>query len=703
MGRKYDRRNQWNYTDAVTDSGSAEENRSTIVVGSCPLDCPDACAWLVTVDEPTGAAIKIRGNPHHPITAGELCKKVNPWLSYAADPTRLVEPLRRVGPKGSGEFEPIAWDDAIAEIAERWSAIISRSGGQAIWPYVSTGHQGWIQGSNAHQRLFNRMGAITNHSSICAAGGFAGMSYSLGAGGWTEPEEFAEAGLIICWGTNTKVTNRHLWPFIEQARGRGAKLVVVDPVGSRTAEAADLHLALKPGTDGALALGLMNAIVDAGGADKRFLHERCLGWDEFAPTLADWTPQRVADVCGIDATQVTALATDIVDARQSLGPLAIRMGHGMQRHAHGGQAMRVVACLPAITGAYDQVGGGVLYSLYGDRYGFNLDASRRPDLGTRARTLATTNLAMNLRDLDPPVESIIFWGANPVDSNPDTLGVRSGLSREDLFTVVIDLFPTATTAYADIVLPSTMQHEHLDITGSYHHRYIQWNEPAVEPPGQCLPHTEIFRRLAEAMGYDDPAFFGSDEEFAADLLSSQEMGGAGISVESLRSAGYLPMPDRPGSADRPFGTTSGLFEFVSARAEADGHGLLPNFRSSAEAARPAPGHLALIAAASDHHVNSTFAGTKTVLGRGSQPQLWIHPDDAGPRNITDGAEVELHNERGSARLTAVVTDRTRRGVAATTKGWWGLGLNNTILERDADMASGARFHDNAVLVRPVEP
>jgi len=666
------------------------------VVGSCPLDCPDACSWHVTVDA-DGRAVKLRGNPDHPFTQGGLCPKVNPWLDNAVNPDRLTQPLRRIGAKGEGRFEPVGWDDAIAEMAERFHTIIDRSGGAAIWPYVGTGNLGWVQGSGGRGRVWSRMGASAHHLSICSVGGREGINYTVGTGAWLDAESFAAAGLVIIWGSNTLVTNRHLWPFIEQARANGAQLLVIDPIRTRTAERADMHLAPRPGTDGALALGLCRSIVDRGGADDAFLAERCEGWEPFRESLAEWDLERTSAVTDVPATDIKHLADAIIAAPR----LAMRIGHGIQRHAGGGQAMRVVSCVPAIVGAYDRDGGGTLYSSTGTPKGFNLALSQRPELGNRPRTLTMTNLGHNLTDLDdPPVEALVVYGANPAVSNPQLELLRAGLSRDDLFTVVIDIYPTETVAYADLVLPSTMQHEQLEINDSYHHRYLQWNKPAVKAPGDCLPHTEIFRRLAAAMGYEEPELFASDEQLAADLLDSDELREAGITVDRLRSNGFLPMPDPGPPGQRRFPTPSGRFEFTSAEAERAGHGLLPNYRPPQEAAGPG---LALIAAASEFHINSTFAGTAHTMGRTSTPPFILHPLDAQERGLVDGDTVTVENARGRFQAIVTISDTTRRGVANTTKGWWHHGLNNTVPERDADMAAGAVFHDNAVEVRADEP
>lgn len=664
------------------------------VIGSCPLDCPDACSWVVTVDA-DGKPIKLRGNPDHPYTRGGLCKKVNPWLEFAADPDRLTKPMRRVGPKGAGRFEPISWDDALSEMAARFHGIIDTAGGAAIWPFVGTGNLGWIQGSNGHARLWTRMGASAHRLTICSVAGRAGIEYAAGTGAWLDPEDFVHSGVVTIWGSNTLVTNRHLWPFIDQARAAGAPLIVVDPITTLTAQAADLHLAPRPGTDGALALGVAKAIVDRGGADESFLSERCLGADAFLESLASWDRQTTESTTGVAAADIDRMAELIVES----GPLALRIGHGIQRQANGGQAMRVVSCLPAVTGAYDRQGGGSLYSSTGTPKGFNLERSRRPELGSRPRTLAMTNLGRNLTELnDPPVEALIVYGANPMVSNPETPLVRRGLEREDLFTVVIDLYPTETAAYADLVLPSTMQHEQFEINDSYNHRYFHWNEQAVSAPGECLPHTEIFRRLAAAMGYEEPELFASDADLAADLLDSDELRAAGIDAEKLRTVGFAAIPAALPPADRPFPTPSGRFELASQTAEAAGHGVLPNYRPGREASKLDDGRLALIAAAGDLHINTTFAGTSRNTGRTAPAELILHPDDASVRSLSEGDRARVENERGRFEVNITVSDRSRPGVAAITKGRWDLAINNTVIERDADMGSGAIFHDNAVLV-----
>jgi anaerobic selenocysteine-containing dehydrogenase len=671
---------------------------SRTVHGACPLDCPDACAWEVVLDD-RGEPVRLRGRADHPFTAGGLCPKVNPWLRHARDDSRLTQPLRRVGPKGDGHFVPVSWDDALGEMATRFQAIIERHGGAAIWPFFGTGNLGWVQGANGPGRVWTRMGASGHNMSICSVAGNEGMAHTVGQGDWMDATEFAHSGLVVVWGSNTLVSNRHLWPFIERARAdNDAPMVVIDPIRTRTAEHADLHLAPRPGTDALLALGVSAELVRRNAEDRSFLEERTLGWPEFETMLQGITLEETVERTGIDGADVRRF----VDLLAERSPLGLRVGHGMQRHAAGGQAMRAVACLPAVLGAYDQQGGGSLYSGAGRHKNYNLERSRRPELGDRARTLVHTNLGRNLLELDdPPVDALVVWGANPMVSNPQTELVRRGLARSDLLTVVIDAYPTETTAWADLVLPSTLQHEQTELNDSYNHRHIALNQPAARPPGACLPHTEIFRRLAAAMGYDDAELFASDDALIDDLLDTDDLRAAGIDRVALEQAGHLPLPARHRPAERLFRTPSGRFEFASRAAEAAGHGLLPRPDLAHEAPHPPDGHLALLAPASEHHVNSTFAATSHTLRRADEPPLFLHPDDAASRRLQDGQRVRVVNDRGHFTATLRITTATRPGVAATTKGRWGHPINATTVERDADMGGGAVFHDNAVRVEAV--
>ncbi len=692
--------------------GHPSPPRDGIVLGSCPLDCPDGCSWLVTVSD--GRAVRLRGNPDHPFTRGGLCRKVNPWLTMAADPSRILEPMRRVAPKGPGlpvaeAFEPITWDEALGELATRFTDIIDRSGPAAIWPFAGTGNVGFIQGGAgpAGARLWNHLGVSGHQISICSVSGHVGMSYTTGSAAGMDPEDVAGAGTIVIWGSNTLVTNRHLWPFIEGARADGAPLIVIDPVRTRTADRADIHIQPRVGTDGALALGLARAMIDAGVVDTSFIAARTTGYGEFDAALRPWTPERTAEVCGVNPAVVSSLARTLAGR----GPLAIKLGQGMQRHAGGGQTARIVSCLPALTGDYGRRGGGLVYST-ADRYRFDLEAAGGGGVEGRPRHLAMTNLVANLTTLDdPPVEALLVHGANPVVSNPDTDGVRAALSRPDLFTAVIEVFPTETVDYADLVLPSTLQHEQYEINDSFSHLYVSLNRPAVDPPGQCLPHTEIFRRLATAMAIDEPSLQASDLELAAALLDTEEYRSAGITVEALEERGWARLPSSPAPwlpfADG-FPTPSGRFEFASDRAEREGHGRVPTYRPPTESGRVTAGGPGgaertvydLVAAASDHHVNSVFAGTEVVRSRTGAPPLRINPGDAEREGLADGDAVDVANDRGRFRAVVRLDDGVGPRTVATDKGWWGMGVNATVREVDSDMGRGAVFHDNRVWLEP---
>ena len=669
------------------------------VIGACPLDCPDACSWVVTVDD-DDVPVKLRGNPDHPFTQGGLCVKVNPYLDWASSPDRLLHPLRRVGAKGEGRFERISWDDAFREMAERFQGVIDEWGAEAIWPYAGTGTVGWIQGViGAGKRLFHHLGASRHLATICSVSGHVGMSYTTGSAAGMDPEELVQSGVILLWGTNTLTSNQHLWPFIEEGRAAGATVVVVDPVRTRTAARADIHVAPIPGTDAALALGLMAELGRIGAWDEAWLAEHATGWEEFRDVeLSAWSAERAAAICRIGEGEVRALAELLAEAR----PVGIRSSMGMQRHGGGGQASRVLSCLPAVLGEYGVAGGGICYST-SPAYTLNTHALNRPDLQPGpCRSLAMTRLGEGLLEVDdPPVKALMIWAANPVVSNPEQGRVRAGLERDDLFTVVVDHVPTDTTAYADLVLPGTVQTEHEDLHDSFSHLYVNWNNQVVEPAGEALRHTEIFRRLATAMGLEEPALHASDEELARDLLSGDDPALDGVTLELLRSQGWVRLggtsPYRP-FADG-FATPSGRFEFVSERGERDGVGRFPHYVPPFEAASGLAGELALVAPANHYILNSTFAGSPKHQ-RAGQAVVTVHPGDAG--GLVDGSAVEVGNDRGSFVATLRVDESVRPGVAVTTKGLRpdGTSVNATTLEADSDMGKGAVYHDNLVRIRP---
>ena len=666
----------------------------TEVFGACPLDCPDGCSWVVTVED--GVAVRMRGNREHPYTAGALCAKVNGYLDHTRAADRLLYPLRRVGRKGEGRFERISWAAAVDEIAARLGEVRDTWGGEAIWPFQGTGNLGYVQGleGRAGQRLWNALGASRHEMTACSVAGRVGATYVTGTAAGMDPETFAHSKLILLWGTNTLTSGHHLWKFVLRARKAGAHIVAIDPLRSRTAAAADEHIAPLPGTDAALALGLLHVIVSMGAEDRDYLAAHTVGWEAFRERILSWPPARAAAVCGVPEDAIVALGRRIATTR----PTGIRCTMGMQRHAGGGNALRLLYALPGVTGDWRYPGGGASYSTSG-RFvpaGSLEDAVPAPDV----RTLNMTRLAEGLLTLDdPPVKALVIHAANPLGSNPDQARVREGLAREDLFTVVLEQFPTDTVDYADIVLPGTMQVEHLDVNDGYGHMYLALNRPAVAPPGECLPATETFRRIARAMGLTAPALYDDDETLARLVLGDERF-------ERLWESGWMrleyPTPYVPFTDGFP--TASGKLEFWSERAARDGHDALPGYVPPAQTG---DGALALIAPASHWFLNTTFANKPDLRRRAGEPRIELCVEDASERGLSDGDLARVFNARGSFLATVAVTDRVRPGVIASTKGHWlkhvrgGANINATVEERDADMGGGAIFHDNRVDVERV--
>jgi anaerobic selenocysteine-containing dehydrogenase len=678
------------------------------VPGACPLDCPDTCSWVVTVED--GRAVQLQGNREHPYTRGALCEKVNHYLEHARSADRLLYPLRRTGRKGQGRFARITWDDAIGEIAARWRAIIDREGPQAIWPYYGTGTLGMIQGlAGAGRRLWNVLGTSQHHLSICmAAGGFA-TGYTLGDNRiGMDPEGIAEARLVVLWGANPLVTHHHIWKFVSAARRRGAHLLVIDPVRTRTADQADEHLAPRPGTDAALALGLLHVVVTRGAEDRDFIRDHTLGWELFRERILEYPPARVAGITGLPVERIEALGARLATTR----PTAIRIGPGMQRHAGGGMAVRTITCIPGVTGDWRHAGGGAAYDTRSFFKG-NYAALWRDDLrppGTRV--LAMTRLGEALLELrDPPVQALLVYGSNPAASVPDQNKVRRGLGREDLFTVVIDHFQTDTADFADLLLPATMQIEHADLHNSYGHAYLAWNAPAVAPPGECLSSTEIFRRLARALGVTEPCVHDSDEALARAVLDSEDLRRAGITLDVLAERGWLrlgePQPWAP--LAKGFPSPSGRLEFYSERAAAAGLDPLPTYTPPYEAvprdpdlARRYP--LALVAPAGPHFLNTEFSNLPALRAKAGPQRVLVHPTDAAARGLGDGDVARVFNDRGEYLAVVEVSDRVPAGLVGGAKGHWpklnpgGTSIAATVMERDADMGRGAVFHDSRVQV-----
>ena len=690
---------------------TAEGNIEKKVRGCCPMDCPDTCSWIVTVKD--GRATKLQGDPHHPITRGTLCAKMNGFIEYTRHPERLMWPLRRAGAKGDGKFVRFTWAEALDEIADRFKRIISAYGAEAIWPYYGAGSYGAIQGiSGAGRRLWHALGTSQHVVTVCTISGCVGTGYTLGdrrVG--MDPETIQFSKLIILWGTNTLSTNLHLWRFIQMARERGAHLVVIDPVKTRTAAKADEHISIVPGTDAALALGLMHVVVSLGREDKEFIETHTLGWPQFKARILEFTPERVSRITGVPTDVIVGLGTRLAESR----PTAIKMLMGMQRHGGGGMAVRTITCIPGVTGDWRYPGGGASYDTRGFFRG-NWQKLWRPDLlPSKARTLSMTRLGEGLLDLrDPPVQALFVYGSNPMASIPHQRKVRKGLAREDLFTVVFDHFRTDTANYGDILLPSTMQLEHADLHTTYGHIYVSWNEPAVEPPGECWTATEVFRQLARRLDLTEPCLYDSDEEMARQVLDSGDPSLHGITLERLKAEGWArlnyPSPFAPFSDG--FMTPSGKLEFYSEQMASEGldplAGYTPPYDVSQQGtplARKYP--LSLLSVCRHYGLNSIFPNSQPHARRQGPSNLLIHPSDAAERNLKDGMLVRVFNDRGDFLVRVAITDKVRAGVVSTTKSGWPMlepGASNpnaTVDERDSDMGGGAVYDDNRVEVAAV--
>jgi anaerobic selenocysteine-containing dehydrogenase len=679
-----------------------------IIRAACPHDCPDTCAMLVTVKD--GRAIKIGGDPSHPVTQGFLCAKVSRYIERTYHQDRILYPMRRVGPRGAGQWQRISWEEALDEISARFHAISAEYGPQAILPYSYSGTLGLLMSESMDRRFFHKLGASLLDRTICAAAGSQGYRYTVGQSIGTDPEQFANAKLILLWGTNTLTSNPHLWPFIKRARANGARVIAIDPYRSRTAQQCDEHLALNVGTDAALALGLMHVIFAEGLEDRAYLQDYTVGEAELRARAAEYSPERVAELTGLPAERIIALAREYA----TIQPAAIRINYGLQRHAGGGMAVRTLAALPAVIGAWRHPAGGILLSTSGT-FPINYAALQRADLiPSGTRTINMNELGKALTEVDdPPVKALFVYGSNPAAVAPDLERIHQGLMRDDLFVVVHEQFPTDTVEYADIVLPATTQLEQADIHKAYGQLYIAWNTPAIAPLGEAVPNTELFRRLAARMGFDDPCFRDTDEQMARQAIETDHPWFAGITLEALKEHGWLrlnvPQEWAP-FATGNFPTPSGKCELYSERMAEHGFDPVPAFTPPAESLLAAPElatkyPLALLTPPAHHFLNSSFVN---VLRRyENEPVLEINPLDAAARQINQGDHVRVFNDRGGFQLPAQLTDRVKPGLVVAPSIWWrkltpdGKGVNHTTSQALTDMGGGATFYDNLVQVEPV--
>jgi len=678
------------------------------VLGACPHDCPDTCSLLTSVRD--GVAIKVHGNPEHTHTAGVLCTKVSRYTERSYHPERILTPLKRTGPKGSGQFEAVSWDAALSDIATRLKGIAARNP-QAILPYSYAGTMGLVQGDGMAARFFHKLGASLLDRTICSSAGATALEYTLGAKLGMKIEFFAESDLILIWGSNAIASNLHFWRHVQSAKRAGAKIICIDPRRTETAEKCHQHIALRPGTDAALALAMMFELIRNDWLDPDYIAQHTVGWEALRERALQWSPQRAAEVCGITAAEIEGLAREYGEACKAGKSVAIRLNYGMQRTRGGGNAVRAVACLPALTGAWKSRAGGLLLSNSG-AFPTNKAALQRPDLlGARQpRTLNMSAIGGALLqttspEFGPAVEALIVYNSNPVSVAPDSGRVVQGFAREELFTVVLEHFQTDTADYADYILPATTQLEHWDIHTTYGHTDVVLNRPAIAPVGQARSNTAIFRELAARLGFTEPCFADDD------LTLVRQAFGEKVNFDELLKQGFATMT----LADAPFAqggfpTPSGKCEFFCQRLVDLGQDGLPDYLPNYETAKEGDIYpLAMISPPARNFLNSTFVNVKSLRDIEGEPLLEMHADDAEQRGVVSGDLVRIFNDRGSYRCSVRVNQRARPGVVNGLGVWWrklgldGSNVNELTSERLTDMGRAATFYDCAVQVERYTP
>lgn len=670
---------------------------SVVVRGSCHHDCPDTCVWDVTVTD--GRAVKLRGNNEHPTTQGTLCPKVNRFLERVYHPDRLTTPLRRTGSKGLASFEPIAWDEALGEISSKLSTLIDTVGAESILQFSFDGTQGVIQKGIMADRFFNAIGASDIHRHLCGATAWLGASDVTGMPFGIDPEDLIEARTIILWGTNTYLTNRHLWPIIENARTNGAIVVVIDPVRTSTADRADEFVQIRPGTDTALVLAMVHVLEREGLIDPEWIDDKTTGWDELASSARSMSPERAADITGLLVERIEWLARTYATRR----PAAIRTLVGPEHRQHGRDIMRAIAMLPAVTGAWRDAGGGLARStqVY---FETALNYPPPPDPPRRMFNMARLGEVLADQSLAPAIAALLVHNSNPAVILPDQNPILQGLERENLFTVVIEQFMTDTARYADIILPATTQIEHLDLGIAWGHLNLALNQPAVEPVGDALPNTEIFRRLAATMGLDDPNLQTDDETLIRELLDSDHEWLDGITYEHLVEHTWARL-----------NVASGTRPYVDTTPDTD-DGRLQLGPLDFQVGEETPGgnqelvcRYPLVLMTRKQHVkflNANYAQFPEHLPVSGEPLLQIHPEDATARGIVGGDRVDVFNDRGTLSLGIELSDEVLPGVVAIPFGWHnrhtpqGRAVNAlTNPTTPADDQGSAAFHDTLVEVR----
>jgi anaerobic selenocysteine-containing dehydrogenase len=702
------------------------------VRGACPQDCPDTCAFIYHVED--GKLVEVTGDPAHPMTRGGLCVKLKDFAEHHYNPDRILYPMKRVGPKGSAKYERISWDEALSTIKSKWTDIIDQYGSTAIMPHAYLGNQGTANGLTAGDAFFNRLGSTVAEKTYCESGSSTAWVMTVGPTGGLDVESLAYAKYIIVWGMNMVSTNLHAWPFVLEARSKGAKIVVIDPFKSRTAKQADWHIAIKPGTDAALALGMMNVIIQEGLVDYDYVEKYTLGYEELKARAAEFPVERVSEITGIPAADIVKLAREYA----TTPPAAIREGVAVERCPGGGDAVRAITCLPALIGAWRHVGGGAVEMPI---YEFPMSVAHvsRPDWikpGTRVLNELDLGAALTGKmKLDPPIKSVFVYNSNPVSQAPDAGELVRGLQREDLFTVCSELFITDTAKYADILLPSTMQAEQYDIMVTWGHLYIMLNQPAIPAPGECVANIDLFRKLAKTMGFNDDYWDLTDDEWLTLSYDWSSPALEGITLDVLKKDGWkrlnVGMPDvRAPHANGNFKTPSGKCEFKSSMAEG-GNMVLDVWRSGYTEMQvggyvdPVPNYippheaihseskkavqfpLNLISPKPHAFLNTQYGNEGPQMKRQGEQRIMINPSDAASRSIANGAYVRVFNERGTFEAKADLTDDVGAGLIVTNVGHWpglnrtGTAVNSTTAPRHANLGQAGVYSDNRVEVERI--
>ena len=685
----------------VQNAVMSSTSMTTTILGACPHDCPDTCSLLTTVKD--GVAIKVQGNPNHPLTDGVLCTKVSRYTERTYHPDRVLRPMKRIGPKGSGQFQQVSWEEALSDIAARLKAIADKHP-ERILPYSYAGTMGMVQGESIAMRFFNSLGAAKLDRTICSSAGSEALAQTFGSKVGMKVQHFAESKLILIWGSNVITSSIHFWRIAQEAKRNGAKLVCIDPRRTETADKCDVHLAIKPGTDAALALGLMHELITHDWLDHDYIAQHTLGFEALRERALQWTPERTAEVCGLKAEDIRQLAHDYAHTK----PAAIRLNYGVQRSRGGGNAVRAVACLPALTGAWRHPAGGVVLSASGHAL-HNGAALQRHDLHTNAKAplinMSTIGDALNTPGL---IEAVVVYNSNPVAVAPESAKVVKGFAREDLFTVVLEHFMTDTADHADYVLPATTQLEHWDIHNSYGHTDMVLNRPAIAPMGEAKTNTHIFRELSIRMGLHSPLLQEDDESLCRLALQHPRnlQSAAPVTWDALLKDGFAhwPVADAP-FANGGFPTASGKCEFFSERLAAQGLDGLPDYLPNYEPANPQATYpLAMISPPARNFLNSSFVNVKSLRDMEGEPMLEIHPDDAASRQVKNGAMVRVFNDRGSYQCKAQISTRAQVGMVVGLGVWWrklgsdGTNVNELTSQRLTDMGRAPVFYDCAVQV-----